>query len=59
MLGRSSAAEIVQVTNVAGPLSGLSEVIGWTCRGVRGTPGKSQNLGRKPCAGEALSRWTR
>jgi hypothetical protein len=58
MLGRLSAAEIVLVTNVPGPLSGLSEVIGWRCRG-RGTPGKGQNLGRKPCAGEALSRWAR
>ena len=35
MLGRPSAAEIVQVTNFVGPMYGLSEVITWTCGGVR------------------------
>ena len=35
MLGRPSAAEIVQVTNFVGPMSGLSEVISRTCGGVR------------------------
>ena len=35
MLGRPSAAEIVQVTNFVGPMSGLSEVISWTCGEVR------------------------
>ncbi len=34
-LGRPSAAEIVQVTNFVGPMCGLSEVISWTCGGVR------------------------
>ena len=35
MLGRPSAAEIVQVTNFVGPMYGLSEVISWTCGEVR------------------------
>ena len=35
MLGWPSAAEIVQVTNFVRPMSGLSEVISWTCGGVR------------------------
>ncbi len=35
MLGRPSAPEIVQVTNFVGPMYGLSEVISWTCGGVR------------------------
>ena len=35
MLGRPSAAEIVQVTNFVGPMYGLSEVITCTCGGVR------------------------
>ena len=35
MLGRPSAPEIVQVTNFVGPMCGLSEVISWTCGGVR------------------------
>ncbi len=35
MLGRPSAAEIVQVTNFVGPMYGLSEVITWTCGRVR------------------------
>ena len=35
MLGRPSAAEAVQVTNLVGPMNGLSEVITCTCGGVR------------------------
>jgi hypothetical protein len=35
MVGRPSAAEIFQVTNFVGPMSGLSEVMSWTCGGVR------------------------
>jgi hypothetical protein len=35
MLGRLSAAEIVQVTNLVGPMTGLSEVMIWTWGGVR------------------------
>ena len=35
MLGRPSAAEIVQVTNFVGPMYGLSEVISCTCGAVR------------------------
>ena len=35
MLGRPSAAETVQVTNLVGPMNGLSEVITWTCGAVR------------------------
>jgi len=34
MLGRPSAAEAVQVTNLVGPMNGLSEVITCTCGGV-------------------------
>ncbi len=33
-LGRPSAAEILHVTNFAGLMRGLREVVSWTCGGV-------------------------
>jgi len=35
MSGRSSAAEILHVTNFVGPMSGLSELMICTCGAVR------------------------